>query len=585
MRKKDLAALTLLLFILNNSFSQPPNNQYENFGDISSISRPDPSKWQQLKTDFNFSQADINSRMAYNNAPVLVADKTINLQGWRDEEVNAQLVISSKKDIGSFNATVSDLTSGNKVIDSKNCNIGYVYYVIANSTKGLCRTDPNVKYDDAITPDIINFHSASSFVKSYTNRPIWLKIKIPVDAEPGNYKGKVNVSAGGNVQSLDVVLKVSNNRMPSAENKKFFLELWQYPIAEADYYKVKPWSDEHFRLMKPAMQNLKDAGEDVITASFFWDPFNPAARDANEMFIKVVKTKGGQWNYDFTNFDKWVNFMMDLGIKKQITVFGMAPLNSRMYYFDEDSNKVVNVQQGVYGPMYKQFWSSYLKAFGAHLKQKGWFDITTIGFSEKQPDIATALINFIKSVDNNWKISYSGKYYPEIQSKVYDYSLISNQQIPANTVIDRKNKGFITTYYTSCWEKFPNTFVVSDPVDATWLGWNAAFRNMNGYLRFAYDYWTMSNILSDVRSNAASGDRFFIYPGGNTSIRFEMLKDGIEDYEKIFVKAGGTNNVNNLTATSNSNAIQSVLNGFDFKKASPSISRSQQIQQARAALE
>lgn len=586
MYKKVILSTFLIFLLLCNIQSQV--EKFERFGDIPSVYKPDPVKWQQQKTDFNFSQTDINNRVTYNIYPIINPDRTINMEGWRGEEVNAQLVVSAKKNVGSLNISVSNLISDNgAIIESAQCKIGYVYYVMADDSRGICYKQEGVTYNNIIVPDIIDFEAGSSFVKGYTNRPVWLKIKIPVDAAPGLYKGQISATINGNVSSLNVTLRVSNNRLPAQANRKFFLELWQYPIAEADFYKVKPWSDEHLKLMKPAMVNLKSAGEDVITASFFWDMFNPVARDANEMFIKVVKTKTGQWTYDYTNFDKWIGFMIDIGINKQITIFGMATLNSRMYYFDEDSNKVVNFQQGVYGAAYKEFWSSYLKAVGAHLKQKGWFDITTIGFSEKPPDVTTALINFIKSIDNNWKISFSGKYYPEIQDNVYDYSLISNQQIPASTISERRKKGFITTYYTSCWERFPNTFVMSDPIDATWLAWNAAYRNMNGYLRFAYDYWTMPTVLYDVRSNVASGDRFLTYPDGNTSVRFEMLKAGIADYEKILVKLGDNDN-SNFNETANPQTIQklkSALSGFDFKKVSPAISRMKQIQQASALLQ
>jgi len=589
MQKHALLLVTLLPFVSHLSFVQAQNVQYENFGDITSVSQPDQSKWQQLKTAYNFSPADLNRRVTYNHEPVLNSPKSINLEGWRDEDVNAQLVVSAKKDISSLKVTISNLVSDNgKTIDNKQCDAGFVYYVIADNSRGICAKKDNTSYNTIIVPDIVDYRSGSSFAKAYTNRPVWLKIRIPRDAAPGIYKGKITASFNGSSQSVDVLLKVSNNTMPTAENKKFFLELWQYPVAEADFYKVKPWSDEHFSLMRPAMQNLRSAGEDVITASFFWDAFNPSTRSADEMMIKPLKTQSGQWSYDFTNFDKWVNFMMDIGINKQITVFGMAPLNFKYYYYDEAQNKVESFQQGVNGAQYRQFWTSYLNAFQKHLQEKGWFDITTLAFSEKNPDVLKPLISFIKSLNKNWKISFSGKYFPEIQKDVYDYSLISNEQIPENTIEDRRQKGFITTFYTSCWERFPNTFVMSDPVDATWLSWNAANRNMDGYLRYAYDYWTMRNIISDVRSNIASGDRFLIYPYGNSSVRFEMLKDGIEDYEKIMAKFGRNANTAATSSAIRINApsgFKSTLSQFDFKKVNSNASRSQQIRQARALLE
>lgn len=579
-----MLALAFLTSCASTGHSQ--TERLESFGDVSAISRPDQSRWQQLNTPFSLSPADINTRVDYNSSPVMNRDAGINIAGWRGENVYAQVVVSAKRDISSLQVTATDLINGSGGrIESRNANIGYVYYVLANNSKGLCHVQPGQTFTDIVVPDIIDFESNASFVKANTNRPVWVRIKIPMDAAPGNYTGKITASAGNQTESVNITVNVTHNVMPTAANKKFFLELWQYPVAEADYYHVKPWSEQHFTLMKPAMVKLKNAGEDVITAPFFWDPFNPRARDADEMTVKVIKKKDGGWDYDFTNFDKWISYMMDIGITKQITCFGMAPLNYRFYYLDEATNTVTYFQQGVNGPQYKAYWTSLLNAFEKHLKDKGWFDRTTLGFSEKNPDVLIPLIKFIKGLDPQWKISFSGKYYPQVQDDIYDYSLISNQQIPPATIAERRSKGYITTFYTSCWEKFPNTFVMSDPVDATWLSLNAANRGMDGYLRYAYDFWT-PKVMTDERAGIASGDRYLIYPNGYSSIRFEMLRDGIEDFEKIHSKLGGNIGPNNAAVSGGkAQQIRAALSQFDFKKVSANASRAQQIQEVRKLLE
>lgn len=548
------------------------SNVFENFKNISAIAKPDAEKWKQLQGNFGFSIVNVNTRATYNTYPIIDKQTAIQLNAWAGEEVNAQVVISSKVDAGKINVTTGGLVSanGNKINNA--IQIGYIYYVIADNSVGICYKQGK-KYPDIIVPDIIDFNSSESFVKSYTNRPVWIKIKVPEDAQPGDYKSKVTASVNGVSKTLNINLKVSANKLPALKDRKFFLELWQYPVTEADYYKVKPWSDEHLKLMKPAMTQLKDAGEDVITASFFWDMFNTTARDVDDMFIKIRKKVSGDYTYDFTNFDKWVNYMTSIGISRQITMFGMATLNYRMYYYDEAKGGVTYIQQGVKNEQYKQFWTPYLKAFGAHLKEKGWFDKTTIGFSEKELDISVPLIRFIKSIDPQWKISYSGKYFPEIQDAVYDYSIISNQHIPADIIAGREKKGYVTTFYTSCWERVPNTFVMSDPIDATWLAWNASNRNLDGYLRYAFDFWTPS-ILTNVITNVASGDNFLFYPYGYSSVRFEMLKDGIEDFEKVRIKKNQS-----------STQIKSVLDQFELKKVNLVPSRFRQIQEARTSLE
>lgn len=571
-----------VMFILNIPFlqhhllfGQRLENKLETFKDSAFATKPDAAKWNQLTSNIALSEASLNDRIVYNQYPVLSTQRNINAAGWVGETVNIQLVLSTKKYIPLLQVNAGNFISlnGLKTINKQNVSVGYVYYVIADNTAGVCHKT-NDNYKNLIVPDIIDFNSQSTYAQAFTNRPIWISIKIPADAKPGTYKGKITAFINQFTKEIPVILTVNKKAMPVGSQKSFFLNLWQYPLTEADYYNVKPWSDEHLNIIKPAMIRLKEAGQQVITTSFFWDIFNSKIRSPDDMMIKVIKSKNGTWNYDFSNFDKWVNFMMNLGINKEIECFGIAPLNYRYYYLDETDNTVKFFSEGVTGKNYAEFWNSYLKAFEQHLKQKNWFSITTLGIDEKEQNILSPLINFIKSNDKNWKISFTGKYFPDLQNDIYDYSVMSNQTIPPEVLAQRNQKNYITTFYTSCWETSPNTFTMSSPADATWLGWNAANRNLNGYLRYAYDYFG-KNVLRDVRGKIASGDTFIIYPEGYSSVRFEMLKDGIEDYEKIHVMQ----EQNNLSVK-----FKSVLSQFDFKKLSATNDRSVQINNARQIL-
>ena len=102
----------------------------------------------------------------------------------------------------------------------------------------------------------------------------------------------------------------------------------------------------------------------------------------------------------------------------------------------------------------------------------------------------------------------------------------------------------ITTFYTSCVQPRPNSFVAADadPTDLTALPWHALQRRQDGYLRWAFDNWRSSNPL-DLREGAfTAGDFSLVYRSSNDrdmtvvpSIRSELLRDGIEDFEKVLV--------------------------------------------------
>ena len=65
------------------------------------------------------------------------------------------------------------------------------------------------------------------------------------------------------------------------------------------------------------------------------------------------------------------------------------------------------------------------------------------------------------------------------------------------------------------------------------MGWYTANKNMDGYLRWAFNSWTKSP-LTDTRFTAwPAGDTYLVYPGPFSSVRFEKMIEGAQDFEKI----------------------------------------------------
>jgi hypothetical protein len=81
----------------------------------------------------------------------------------------------------------------------------------------------------------------------------------------------------------------------------------------------------------------------------------------------------------------------------------------------------------------------------------------------------------------------------------------------------------------------PNNFMISPAVEARMLPWFSAKYNLDGYLRWAYNSWP-ENVYGLPVYKYVEGDEYQVYPGPEgpvSSIRWELLKDGIEDYELI----------------------------------------------------
>ncbi|HEY9343109.1 MAG TPA: DUF4091 domain-containing protein, partial [Hanamia sp.] len=97
----------------------------------------------------------------------------------------------------------------------------------------------------------------------------------------------------------------------------------------------------------------------------------------------------------------------------------------------------------------------------------------------------------------------------------------------------RKAQGKPTTFYTACVEEYPNGYTFSPPAENAWLAWHASRKGLTGYLFWAFNTW-VANPLQDARwRRYSAGMLFQFYPGPRTSIRFEKLIEGIQDFEKV----------------------------------------------------
>ena len=61
----------------------------------------------------------------------------------------------------------------------------------------------------------------------------------------------------------------------------------------------------------------------------------------------------------------------------------------------------------------------------------------------------------------------------------------------------------------------------------------AAANHLDGFLRWAYNSWNRNPFEKTDFGNWPAGDCYLVYPGNLSSLRFEKLRDGLEEFEKV----------------------------------------------------
>lgn len=495
----------------------------------------------QPQSSFRLDWAATGSHCVIGGGPSLeFQKKAFNHVAWRGEKVFAQAVVSSEEELKDVRLSVSDLRNGKSLIGAENIRLQFVSYVVSDlldTTKyGQCGSrEDKSKWGEVLVADVLDINDSMT-VPAGRKQPVWMTVSVPSDARPGKYSGKLTVtSSNAKARSLNVELTVADHVLPPARDWAFHLDLWQNPYSVARYENVALWSEAHFEAMRPVMRMLAEAGQKSVTATIMSRPWNGQTEDAFGSMVTKIRRIDGTWLYDYTIFDRWVEFMFSLGIDRQINCYSMIPWALQFDYIDQATSSPATFQAAPGSEEYNEYWGAFIADFARHLKAKGWFEKTMIAMDERPLESMQAVLGLIRKIEPAFKISLAGNYHEPVIYDIVDFSetFSGKQEFPESAKAKRKELGLTTTFYTCCAEAHPNMFVISNPDEAAWLGWFAQADGYDGYLRWAYNSWTLDP-LTDARFRTwPAGDCFVVYPGGRGSVRFSKLVEGIQNFEKV----------------------------------------------------
>ena len=377
--------------------------------------------------------------------------------------------------------------------------------------------------------DKIEWNGGEEALATGAHRLVVCEIRVPENAKSGIYKFK----AGLESHTLRVVDRV----LPPPAKWKYYLDIWQHPWAVARWEGCEPFSKEHYAVMRPLWEHLATAGQKAITTTVTKLPWNHQCYDGYGTMVRHIKLNDGSWKFDYSIFDEYVAFCLDCGIGPDIACYSMVPWKYIVYAENEKGEEMkIEAKPGT--KEFEDYWKAFLEDFSGHLKEKGWLGRTYISMDERSVEDMRMISAFVKKHAPELKISTAGNFdpskYPEM--KIDNYCPVIDKvtdRFIANNVESRRNRGMLTTYYVCCVPRKPNTFMESRLEESFWCGFFPAAKNLDGFLRWAYNSWPY-----DPRNDASfgpfrAGDTFLVYPDNQHSCRFLELRNGIQAAEKF----------------------------------------------------
>ncbi|MEG0423431.1 MAG: DUF6067 family protein, partial [Erysipelotrichaceae bacterium] len=479
---------------------------------------------------------------------------------WLGDEISSQIsMVSNNKGAKNVTVTSTDFISGENKISKSNVDIQFLKTTIGST--GKCGS--GTKLD---IPDII-YSSDAQDLAGLKVKNAWVNIKIPKNAKPGTYTGTISVKADKLTTPIDFdyTIEVLDLVQPNVVGN-FNFELWTYPYTVARYYNIPKseyFGEKHNNILKNELKEYKEAGGDVITTSIVENPWadkwgNHGAQtyDITPSMIKWTKHSDNSFTYDFTEFDKWVQLNLDMGIDGRIKCFSIIPWKNQLGYYDE-ANQLHSMSLPVGD---ETIWRPFLVKFVEHLDQKGWFDKTYLALDEVSASEMNKVLDLIESVknkdNNHLKLSACANY--EVSGvnldRVDDIAMQLTQTKGStlehlrDLAAHRRTLGLTTNIYT-CTGDYPSSFATSDPAESAWTMWYTAGADMDGYVRWAYDAWVKDPLNDTTHWYWESGDPFLVYPDAADALnpkthstpRFERMKEGLRDVAKMkWLQKNGT---------------------------------------------
>ena len=450
--------------------------------------------------------------------------------GVRDEYVSAQCIVKARQPIKDLTVAIDSLKSTDGVLPADSAAWSFVGSI------AIAENSPNHRKSEIIRPAPARFPDYLSDAKQIAveagrYQAIYLTIHIPRDAHAGDYQGAVTFQSQQGSRTLPLTLTVYPLTLPQEHH--LMATLWYSTNRFKQFHGVDPAdSDAFYKMLGVYARNMADHRQNVFRVS--------------PDLIQATKNKDGKLTFDFSRFDKWADVFwstgaMDLLETGFVARFGTGDWSSRQivlrdFRVQDEATKASVTMAG------KEFLPLFLPALEQHLQERGWLDKTAFHIADEPSNHNVT----------DWREAsdFVHRYGPRLRRidaietphclerleiwvpKIDHYA--TWQQAYA----DAQRLGNEMWFYTvGIFQAgvYPNKTVDVPLIQSRVLHWFNYRFDLKGYLHWGYNSWTDDPFEAPGQHR---GDGWHVYPkkgGLLDSLRWEQMRNGIQDYEYLWL--------------------------------------------------
>lgn len=346
-------------------------------------------------------------------------------------------------------------------------------------------------------------------------QPFWVDLRVPPGTPPGRYEGAVEVRpAGRPPTTVTVVVNVWDFSLPSRPSLDTGFDFYEFIVRQ---YCPRAEGETEGEWRKRLAGIYRRYYLDMLGHRI-----SPIHNVGNP---RLVSSRDGEYRLDFTEFGEKVDFYSAAGQ----TVFGIA------------KEARVDPERGVWSKSWYGFSGpeavrEVFRAYGDYLEKRGWLGRAyTYIIDESYTGVRslTRLIHDGHPGIRNLLTHTPRDGYPDVD--IWCVRLNNFDEAVAKRF--RREGKEIWTYVASPTRPFPTIILDSPSLETRVLPWICWRYEIRGLLYWCVNYWFLSNPWNDAMTwPDQNGNGSLYYPGPDGpvgSIRLEVLRDGMEDYEYL----------------------------------------------------
>jgi hypothetical protein len=497
--------------------------------------------------------------------PSKESGQAVRLDTGTNEYESAQIVIRPDAGLAVTAVAFTSLSNGGSAIAASNLRYNFVTYQKLNANSPIY---PPTRKAPADFPDNLSNLTRISVPRGIT-QSIWITAHVPKGTPAGHYTGAATVRTDkGDLPQVPIAVDVRAVQVPDAADGVFNNSMWNTFNGELSWkpdgntieriYGYPRFTDKWWALMENVAAQMKEHRTNNVTL-----PLVGMLLDGGS----TVDT-AGRYSFNWSKYDQVVQFFIDRGVMKRLEGFWVCADTDNWRVNHQDGVREVEIISRRTGTSSRDYapWNSsestnfidqFIPALKQHLESKqlpdgrSWADVYWMHVGDEPGSDAdrTAWHGIADRMHSHWpNVKLGDAVVHEPNGHVLAESMgvmvpnLLNYPDYASDYDALRAQGRELWFY-NCNVPLGNSlnrFIDQPQWNQRLTIWYAYSRQATGYLHYSMSGW-----LATLDSDPVKGDHYIVWPDVpnnkiQSTIRYESLRDGIEDYE-ILAILGRTN--------------------------------------------